>query len=80
MTMTNLEVRACNLVTQHASTKGFRLTATSTVDASTKLWQFRFINDGEVRIVPLFEEGLMRDASAGMLSDDTKRKIDGELA
>jgi hypothetical protein len=29
--------------------------------------------------VPLFEEDLMRDARAGILSADTKRKIDREL-
>jgi hypothetical protein len=80
MTMTQLEVRAFNLVDQHGSTKGFHLKRTPTIDASTKLWQFIFTNGSEDRIVPLFEEDLMRDASAGVLSDDTKRKIDAELA
>ena len=80
MTMSNLEVGVFNLVDQHGSTKGFRLKTTPTIDASTKLWQFTFTNGGEVRIVPLFEEELLSDANAGMLSDNTRRKLDVELA
>jgi hypothetical protein len=79
MTMTNLEVRVFNLIDQYASAKGFRLNTTPTIDASTKLSQFPFTDGQQVRLVPLFEEDLMRDARAGILSADTKRKIDGEL-
>lgn len=80
MTTTNLEIAAFSLFEQHAATKGFWLKATPTIDTLTKLWRFTFMNGREVRVVQLFEEDIIKDTSAGMLSDDTKRKIDGELS
>jgi hypothetical protein len=77
MTMSDLEVRMFNLVDRYAATIGPRLVLTPTLDASKSLWTFNFSNG---RVVRLFDNDVTRDATAGALSDDTKKKIDGELS
>jgi hypothetical protein len=83
MTMTDQEIQIINMLKQYGSTKRFQLKANKIIESAkpaARLWKFTFTNGHYDRIVPLFEDALITDSIDGALSEETRRKIDAELA
>lgn len=49
------------------------------LDAGTGLYMLTFSKPGHTRVVGIFRNDLINDASAGQLSEATMKKLDGDL-
>jgi hypothetical protein len=76
MAMSDHKVIIFNLIDRYVASKGFHLSATPEMDPVTKLRKFTFAKGTVTRTLSLFEDDLIRDATSGTLSANTKTAID----